>query len=282
MKMHGTGNDFIVLEAKGNEQDWPSLAQIMCHRHLGIGADGLLLILPSTHAHVKMRIFNPDGSEAEMCGNGIRCLVRYALDRGLVPSDGPIRVETLAGIISTWAMGDMVRVAIGVPRFHPSQVPVRWEGEEPLADIPLEVGGHPLRLFCLSLGNPHAVHLLPHSLEKFPLGQIGPQVERHPLFPKRVNFEVAEVVDRGHMRVRVWERGAGETLACGTGATAAAIAARVKGLVDERVEVQLPGGVLRIEWDGEGEAFLAGPAEYVFQGEWLGPTFPLDQKGGKP
>ncbi len=276
VKMHGTGNDFVLLQPQDEGRDWPALARALCDRHYGIGADGVILVLPSQRADVRMRIFNPDGSEAEMCGNGIRCLVRYAVERGIAtPRDGRITVEALAGVLPAWVETEggrvrRVRVGMGVPRFSPAEVPVAAEGPGPLLDLPLEVKGWRLSLTCLSLGNPHAVHFLTTPVRDFPLEEVGPAVERHPLFPQRVNFGVARVLDGGRMELRVWERGAGPTLACGSGATAAVVAARLRGLVGERVEVELPGGPLTIEWDGRGEAYLSGPAEWVFEGTWLG------------
>ncbi|HXG42179.1 MAG TPA: diaminopimelate epimerase [Dehalococcoidia bacterium] len=276
VKMHGTGNDFVLLQPQREDEDWPHLARTLCDRHFGIGADGVILVLPSDRADVRMRIFNPDGSEAEMCGNGIRCLVRYAVETGLArPRDGQLMVETAAGVLPAWVdvedgQVQRVRVGMGVPRFSPQEVPVRAQGPGPLLSLPLEVGGHRLSLTCLSLGNPHAVHFLDGPVEEFPLQEVGPAVEHHPLFPQRVNFGVARVLDRGHVELRVWERGAGPTLACGSGATAAVVAARLHDLVDSRVEVHLPGGTLTIEWDGRGEAYLSGPAQWVFEGRWLG------------
>ncbi len=274
VKMHGTGNDFVLLEAKGDERDWPRLAQAMCDRHFGVGADGLILVLPSSQADLRMRMFNPDGSEAEMCGNGLRCLVKYAVEGGLArPSGGRIDVETPIGVLAAQTFGDgrtveRVRVSMGAPRFAPADIPVRVEAEPPIVDLPLEVGGHALRLTCLSMGNPHAVHFLDGPVAGFPLEEVGPLVEHHPLFPQRVNFEVARVLARERMEARVWERGAGATLACGSGASAAVVAARLKGLAGERVDITLLGGTLVIEWDGAGEVYLSGPAERVFAGEW--------------
>jgi diaminopimelate epimerase len=274
VKMHGAGNDFVLLEAQGDEQDWPRLAQAMCDRHFGVGADGLILVLPSSRADVRMRIFNPDGSEAEMCGNGLRCIVKYAVEGGLArPRAGRIDVETPAGVLAAETFGDgrtveRVRASMGVPRFAPADIPVLAEAEPPIVDLPLEVAGHVLRLTCLSMGNPHAVHFLDGPVAAFPLEEVGPLVERHPLFPQRVNFEVAQVLASDRMELRVWERGAGATLACGSGASAAMVAAHVQGLVGERVDITLPGGTLVIEWDGRGEVYLSGPAERVFAGEW--------------
>jgi diaminopimelate epimerase len=274
VKMHGTGNDFVLLEAQGDERDWLRLAQAMCDRHFGVGADGLILVLPSSQADIRMRMFNPDGSEAEMCGNGLRCIVKYAVEGGLArPRAGRIDVETLAGVLAAQTFGDgrtveRVRVSMGVPRFAPADIPVLVEADPPIVDLPLEVAGHGLRLTCLSMGNPHAVHFVDGPVAAFPLKEVGPLVERHPLFPQRVNFEVAQVLASDRMEVRVWERGAGATLACGSGASAAMVAAYVQGLVGERVDITLPGGKLVIEWDGRGEVYLSGPAARVFAGEW--------------
>jgi diaminopimelate epimerase len=276
VKMHGTGNDFVLLEAQGNERDWPRLAQAACDRHFGVGADGLILVLPSVRADVRMRIFNPDGSEAEMCGNGLRCIVKYAVEGGLArPRAGRIDVETPAGVLAAQTFGDgrtveRVRVSMGVPRFAPAEIPVLIEAEPPILNLPLEVAGRALRLTCLSMGNPHAVHFLDEPVAAFPLDEIGPLVERRPLFPQRINFEVACVQATDRIEARVWERGVGPTLACGTGASATVVAARLQGLVGERVDITLPGGTLLIEWDGRGEVHLTGPAERVFSGEWEG------------
>jgi diaminopimelate epimerase len=221
-----------------------------------------------------MRMFNPDGSEAEMCGNGLRCVVKYAVEGGLArPRAGRIDVETLAGVLAAQTFGDgrtveRVRVSMGAPRFAPADIPVLMEADPPIVGLPLEVAGHTLRLTCLSMGNPHAVHFLDSPVAVFPLEEVGPQVERHPLFPQRVNFEVAQVLASDRMEARVWERGAGATLACGTGASAVMVAAHLHGLVGERVDITLPGGTLAIEWDGRGEVYLSGPAERVFAGEW--------------
>jgi diaminopimelate epimerase len=274
VKMHGSGNDFVLLRAQGDEQNWSGLAQAMCDRHYGIGADGLILVLPSSRADVGMRMFNPDGSEAEMCGNGLRCVVKYAVDEGLAqPRDGRISVETAVGVLSAQVFGEKgaverVRVSMGVPRFAPQDIPVLVEAEPPLKDLPLDIEGQRLTVTCVSMGNPHAVHFVERPVAEFPLESMGPKMERHALFPQRVNFEVVRVLDRGRMEARVWERGAGATLACGSGACAAVVAARLHGLAGERVDITLPGGMLVVDWDGAGECYLAGPAELVFVGEW--------------
>ncbi|MGB2695789.1 MAG: diaminopimelate epimerase [Dehalococcoidia bacterium] len=273
-KLHGTGNDFLVIDARDVTRDWSPLAEAMCNRHVGIGADGVMLVLPSDDADVRMRLFNADGSEAEMSGNGLRCFVKYVIDRGVVTArEGAVRVETLAGVLSAFATlanrrVEAVRVGMGQPRFAPVDVPVAIEAEPPIVDYPLDANGRTLAITCVSMGNPHAVHFVDAPVDGFPLEIIGPIVEQHPLFPNRVNFGVARVLARDRMEVRVWERGVGETLACGTGVSAAVVAARLRGFVDDAVEVQQPGGMLAIEWGGEGEVYLSGPAVEVFEGEW--------------
>ena len=287
VKVQGTGNDFILIDARGRRRDWSALARRMCDRHLGVGADGILLVLPSKKADLRMRIFNPDGSEAEMCGNGIRCFVKYALENGLVSKDAQaVRVESAAGVRVVqpfWKKGRVshVSVGMGVPRLQPSQIPVDLDAigagpvptnrDRRLIDYPLTVDPDAigaLYITGVSMGNPNAVAFLQEPVEGFPLERIGPLVERHPLFPQRVNFEIANVQDSSHLKARVWERGAGLTLACGTGACAVAVAARLHGMVGDGVEVELPGGTLHIEWDGEGEVWMTGPAEVVFEGQW--------------
>jgi diaminopimelate epimerase len=273
-KLHGAGNDFIVIDARDVERDWTKLAAAICDRHLGVGADGLLLALRSDTADVRMRLFNADGSEAELSGNGMRCFVKYAVERGIAaPRGSELRIDTLAGPITTeltTASGRVtaVRVGMGRPRFAPQEIPVAIETEPPIQGWPLEVDGRTVTVTCVSMGNPHAVHFIDDPVEGYRLGEVGPKVEHHALFPRRVNFEVARVLDRGRIEARTWERGVGETLACGTGACAVVVAARLQGLVGDRVELREPGGTLTLEWDGEGEVHLAGPAEEVFEGEW--------------
>jgi diaminopimelate epimerase len=278
-KMHGAGNDYIFIDARGLKEDWPSLSRAMSDRHFGVGGDGIILILASGVAHLKMRMFNADGSEAEMCGNGIRCFAKYAIERGIVPSPvTSLDVETLAGIRSIvpfYAGGKITgaRVSMGPPALDPEALPVTLEpagGKKggPVVDYPFQVEGFNLPLTFVSMGNPHAVTFLEEPVGQFPLHAIGPKVEHHPMFPRRVNFEVVNVRGEGQLAARVWERGSGETLACGTGACAIAVAARLLRLCGARVDIILPGGTLTIDWDGEGEVFLEGPAEEVFEGEW--------------
>lgn len=273
-KMHGLGNDYIYHRPT-EERDWAEVSRRVSDRHLGIGSDGLILALPSSVADLKMRIFNADGSEAEMCGNGIRCIARYAVEEGMVPADAEeVSVETGAGILHLKLFREdgvvsAARVDMGAPRFDPAQLPVNVPGPGPVLDYPLEVGGMQLKLSFVSMGNPHAIHYVESDIEAFPLEQIGPLVEHHPRFPRRTNFQVVLVVDSGHVKHRVWERGSGITLASGTSASAVCAVSQVKGLTGERIVDSLPGGDLTLEWDGKGSVFMTGPATRVFDGEWL-------------
>ncbi len=286
VKMHGTGNDFIVVEAGPADSDrtnWPDVARAACSRRFGVGADGILVIRPSRRAALQMQIFNPDGSEAEMCGNGIRCVAKYATERGLVvdpgnTEDAGLQIETLGGLMTVWpqngtAMGaiEAVRVAMGAPELEPRRIPIAVGGAAPVTGYPLDVGGTALSLSFVAMGNPHAVAFLDTPVMDFPLETIGPQIEHHPLFPERINFEIANVSARDSMTIRVWERGAGLTLACGTGACASVVAAHVAGLVDDHVSVQLPGGTLTIEWNGDPNTtvYMTGPATTVYAGELI-------------
>ncbi len=275
VKFHGIGNDFILIDGRFKKFDWPSLARAMCDRNLGVGADGLIVALRPHKAQARMRIFNPDGSEPEMCGNGIRCFARFLLEDGILhPDTRSLTVETLAGLQElelTRDGGDFqARVNMGPPHLSPAEIPVDLPPSEfpRVVDYPFLVDGRNLDITCVSMGNPHAVTFLTEPVAQFPLLELGPKVEHHPLFPRRTNFEAARVLDRGHMEMRVWERGAGPTLACGTGACASVVAANLHGWVDKDVEVSLPGGSLRISWDGEGPVYMTGPAERVFWGEW--------------
>ncbi len=273
-KMQGTGNDFILVEAAGDEGDWPRLARAVCDRHYGVGGDGLMLVVPSGKADIGMRLFNADGSEAEVSGNGVRCLVKYAVERGLArPKEGVVRVEAVSGVLAAQVFEkdgrvERVRLSMGVPRFAPEEIPVLTEVEPPVLELALEAAGRRLSLACLSMGNPHAVLFVDEPVAGYPLVEVGPAVERHPAFPKRVNFGVARVLDRARLEVRVWERGVGETLACGSGSCAAMVAARLGGLVGDTIDITQPGGELTVEWDGRGEVYLSGPAAFVFEGEW--------------
>ena len=276
-KMHGAGNDYIYVDARGGmENDWPALSATMSDRHLGVGADGLILLLPSDRADIRMRMFNADGSEGKMCGNGIRCLVGFALDRGAVPSgETTVSVETLAGVKDVTPImdnGRMVRASVrmGEPGFLPDEIPVVAPGRDRVLDYPLRVDGHEFEISCVSMGNPHAVAFVDRPVDEVPLHEVGPLVEHHAMFPERVNFEIVNVADSDHLRLRVWERGSGLTMACGTGACAAVVAAHLHGYVSNNVAVDLPGGRLNVLWPGEGQVVLEGPVAKVFEGEWPG------------
>ncbi len=273
IKLQATGNDFVLIDARRMKRDWSALAKAMCHRNFGVGADGILVILPSKKADFYMRMFNPDGSEAEACGNGLRCAARYAMESGLV-TGADIRIETPAGIKVLGALDKKnIRVDMGKPVLAPSAIPVLVKNKgtrdtAPVIDYPLTVGKMKLKITCVSMGNPHAVCFLEQPVGDFPLAEIGPKVEHHPMFPNRVNFEIVNVISRKKLRARVWERGAEETLSCGTGACAIAVASRLKKLTGNPVDIILPGGTLTVDWDGRGEVLLSGPAEVVFEGKW--------------
>ena len=280
VKLHGAGNDYIYVDARGAvergvSRDWSEVARRISDRHFGIGSDGLILLHESDVADAKMQMFNADGSEGLMCGNGIRCFVRfglevYALDSGKVSFE----IETASGVLNVRPMGSkdvMTRasVSMGAPILEAADIPVALGSESLTAmGIPLNVRGHDLGLNCVSMGNPHAVVILDDAVDDFPLTQVGPEVERNPMFPAGVNFEIVNVIDRGRIKVRVWERGSGITLACGTGACAAVVASRLLGLVDDEVVVELPGGELNVAWTGDGDVVLEGPIERVFDGDW--------------
>jgi diaminopimelate epimerase len=273
-KMHGAGNDFLVVESAGEERDWATIAVAMCERNLGVGADGLMLVLPSTKADFRMRLFNSDGSEAEVSGNGVRCLVKYAVERSIASgASDRVTIEAVHDVLEAKIHredGKVVRsrLSMGEPQFEPPRIPMIVETEPPVVDYEMDVQGQRTAVSCVSMGNPHAVHFIESEVTDYPLDTIGPHVENHRAFPARVNYGVAKVVSRDRMDVRVWERGAGETLACGSGCCAAMVMAHVKGLVDDRVDISQPGGLLTVEWDGRGDVYLTGPAEFIFDGEW--------------
>lgn len=284
-KLQATGNDFILVDTftGQGEVDWGELAQAICDRHFGVGADGLILVQDSTIADLKMRILNSDGSEAEVSGNGLRCFAKYAIEKSLTGKMSPsaeqsnlyLAIETLAGIrkIKAYILGNkvnQVEVDMGLPQFQPEQIPVKVKVDIiPILDYPLAINGKELSLAFLSMGNPHAVSFLSQPTADFHLAEVGPKVERHPMFPQRTNFEVARVLSRGKIEARVWERGVGETLACGSGACAIAVAAQLLDYVEPQVDIILKGGTLTVSWDRVGEVLLAGPVEEVFTGEWL-------------
>jgi len=291
-KLQATGNDFILVAALTGpgKGDWEELARAMCDRHFGVGADGLMLVQNSTIADLKMRLFNSDGSEAEVSGNGLRCFAKYAIEKGLIGKMSSrtgsrcnrdnryLTIETLSGVrkVKAYMSGSKVnraQVNMGLPRFQPEQIPVKVKIDIPIAsgpilDYPLVIDGKKLTLSILSMGNPHAVSFLSRPVADFPLAEIGPKVERHAMFPDRTNFEVARVLSRGKIEARVWERGVGETLACGSGASAIAVAAQLLDYMNKQVDIILPGGTLTVSWDRAGEVLLMGPVKEVFTGEW--------------
>ena len=273
-KMHGAGNDYVYVDARGKEEDWPAISARVSDRHTGVGGDGLILALNSDHADLRMRMFNADGSEAEMCGNGIRCLVGFALTREIVPREtSPVLVETLAGdleVTPTWE-GDKVvwaRVSMGEPRLAVEDIPVALDDRAMVMDYPLTVDGVTFDINAVSMGNPHAVAFIDEPVDDIPLFQLGPLVEHHPLFPNRVNFEIVNVIDESHVKVRVWERGSGETMACATGACAVGVISRLKRRTKGNdVRMSFPGGDLVVRWPGEGPVILEGPVAEVFTGQ---------------
>ncbi|AHE97005.1 diaminopimelate epimerase [Thioalkalivibrio paradoxus] len=268
-KMHGLGNDFVVIDGVRQQVDLdPEAIRFLADRHFGIGCDQVLLVerpVDPSRALFRYRIFNADGGEVEQCGNGARCFAVFVREQGLTQAD-TIPVETLAGPIELQVEPDgQVTVNMGRPRFHPDQLPFLAPIEAD--EYPLEVAGESLRIGAVSMGNPHAV-LLVDAVATAQVGRLGPAIERHPRFPDRVNVGFAAVRSRDHIDLRVWERGAGETLACGTGACAAMAVARRRGLVDDRIRVDLPGGSLVLSWSGESDqpVWMTGPATTVFHG----------------
>ncbi|WP_130868361.1 diaminopimelate epimerase [Intestinimonas massiliensis (ex Afouda et al. 2020)] len=253
IKMQGLGNDYIFLNClDGEPADLPELAVRMSDRHFGAGSDGLICLCPSEQGDFRMRMFNADGSEGEMCGNGIRCLAKYIRDCGLSKKT-VLDIETGAGLRRTELLDGAVRVDMGPPLVSPP--------------VEVEALGRSWRLTPVSMGNPHGV-IFQAGIGALPLSTIGPALEQHPAFPGGINVEFAEVIDRNTLRMRVWERGSGETLACGTGACAVLAAAASAGLTERTAQVELPGGTLEICWD-EHTIFLIGPAVTVYKGEYL-------------
>ncbi|MEE1227422.1 MAG: diaminopimelate epimerase [Lachnospiraceae bacterium] len=270
-KMHGIGNDYIYVNCFQEKIEDPAeLSKFVSDRHFGVGGDGLILIAPSDKADFCMNMYNADGSQGEMCGNGIRCVGKYVYDYGLTDKT-EVSVETLAGIkYLTLNVKDgkvaTVRVNMGSPILDPEQIPVVAD-KNPVVDEPITVMGKEWRMTCVSMGNPHAVVFVPET-ESLDLEKIGPQFENHERFPRRVNTEFVQVLDRHTANMRVWERGSGETLACGTGACATVVACVLNGKTDNKVLVHLLGGDLEIEWDRENnQIYMTGPAATVFDGE---------------
>ena len=269
-KMHGIGNSYIYINCFEEEVFNPSkMSEFVSDPHFGIGSDGLVLIMPSETADFKMRIFNADGSEAEMCGNATRCVGKYVYDRGLTDKT-QITLETLAGIkILDLNVKDgevqTVRVNMGSPELVPKNIPIDSNLDRFISED-VEVDGKVYKVTGVSMGNPHAVTFIDDT-DSLEIEKIGPKFETHKLFPKKINTEFAQIVDRNTIKMRVWERGAGETLACGTGACATMVAANLNGLVDDEADLVLLGGTLHIKWDkNENKVYMTGPAKFVFDG----------------
>ena len=272
VKMHGLGNDFIFVDCLRKplpEKALPALGRAWCDRHFGIGADGLVLVTRSRRADFRMRVINPDGSEAEMCGNAMRCFAKYVYNYRLMKGT-ELAVETLAGIIKpklTVHSGKVasVRVDMGAPQLLRSQIPMKGREERVIAE-PLTVAGHKLNITCVSMGNPHCVTFV-KDVDRVPLESWGPLIERHPRFPQRTNVEFAQVLTRSRIKMRVWERGVGPTMACGTGSCATVVAGVLNGRCERKATVQLPGGNLQIEWKAaDDHLHMSGPATEAFSG----------------
>jgi len=312
-KLQATGNDFVLIDnrlpcsrkdsseslyfdiSQFKENEWMEFVNTICDRHFGIGADGVIVVQNSATANLKMRIFNSDGSEAEACGNGLRCFTKYAMERNMATikslqgEDSYLSIETLAGIrkAKAYTIGqkvNRVKVSMGTPEFRAEKIPTTISQstltndcqqqtmemkQSSLLGCFLSVGDNKLQLWLLSMGNPHAVNFISQTIVNFPLSEVGPMIEKDPLFPKRTNFEIARVLDKGKIEARVWERGVGETLSCGSGACAIAIASKLLGYTEDDVDIILKGGILSISWDGIGEVKLTGPVDEVFTGNYL-------------
>ena len=272
-KMHGIGNDYVYIETFNQPApaDPARLAVSLSDRHFGVGSDGLILIMPSERADARMRMFNADGSEGEMCGNGIRCVAKYLHDHGLAVKDR-VTVETARGVLSLDLEVEAgkvrrVRVDMGAPILRAAEIPTLLPGNPPL-DAPLRLDGRTLEVTAISMGNPHAV-IYVDDVQSFPLELLGPSLEHHSSFPRRVNVHIVELVNRGEVRMRTWERGSGITLACGTGACAVCVAGVLTGRTERQILAHLPGGDLELVWpDRAGSVFMTGPATEVFNGEW--------------
>lgn len=269
-KMHGAGNDYIYINGFQHKIDNPGeLAIKLSNRNFGIGSDGLVLILPSETCDFRMQMFNSDGSEAEMCGNASRCVGKFVYDNGLT-SKKEITLETLAGTkYITFLDGDAksrkITVDMGEPILDPQLIPVNVDSK-PVINYPLDIDGKIWEVTCVSMGNPHAVTFT-KDIYKLDLPVLGPKFEKNPIFPRKTNTEFIEVIDGNNLNMRVWERGAGETLACGTGACAAAVAASLNGLTDRKVTIHLLGGDLNIEWrESNNHVYMTGEAVTVFEG----------------
>ncbi len=276
-KMHGLGNDFIVIDCRRKKIAGLSrLVRKLSHRQFGIGFDQAIILFPSKKADFRMDIYNADGGRVEMCGNGIRCLAKYIWDRNLSRKD-VLEIETLAGIIKPKKAGRLVRIDMGEPILEAKDIPVKISSEfgvgsseeqnsKPVIEYPLQIEGKEFKITCVSMGNPHCV-IFADDVDNFPVTKYGQAIEKHQLFPKRINVEFVEVISKKELNMRVWERGSGETLACGTGACAALVAANLNGLAGEKATIHLSGGDLKIEWsEKDNHIYMTGPAAEVFEG----------------
>ncbi len=266
--MHGIGNDFVIINALKMKPEVLKRVKkrinFLSERRFGIGADQVLLLLRSKKAHYEMKIFNADGSDVEMCGNGIRCLLKY-LHEKKITSKKKITVLTKSGIVTPRLKGKLIEVNMGEPILSCRQIPINWDGE--LINRPLTLQNIKFFITCVSMGNPHCI-IFVKSAKLFPVSTYGPLLEKHHLFPQKTNVEFVEVVNKKHLRMRVWERGVGETPACGTGACAAVVAAYLNKKTTRKVKVELNGGILKVDWDKkDNHVFMTGPAEYVYDGE---------------
>ena len=296
-KMHGAGNDYVFVNGFTESGNWPEISRQISDRHFGVGSDGLILATDSDVADIRMRMWNSDGSESEMCGNGLRCFVKFVLDHKILDGNPSlIRIETGAGILETkpiWNNG-LVTTAIvdmGPPELRIQQIPVAIENASPselsnlnttigesfnidagniLFDSTIDLPGRSFVVTGVSMGNPHAVAFIDDDVADVDLEYYGPLMENHPVFPNRVNFHIANIIDSTRIVTRTWERGAGQTLACGTGACAMLVSGRLHGLLDEKVTIEVPGGELFATWTGDGSVKLEGPVQKVFEGLWEG------------
>ncbi|MBI5683391.1 MAG: diaminopimelate epimerase [Deltaproteobacteria bacterium] len=274
-KMHGLGNDFILIDCRNIDiPNLPDVVKKLSHRQFGIGFDQALLLYPSFAADFRMDIYNADGGRVEMCGNGIRCLAKYIWGKKVRGQESGVRskklkedslsIETLAGIIQVERKGELIKVDMGEPILEGRKVPVNLDGR--VIDHKVNIGGEVFQITCVSMGNPHCV-IFVDDVYNFPVSRLGPMIETHPIFPKKTNVEFIQVINKKELRMRVWERGAGETLACGTGACASLVAANLKGLAERKATVHLAGGDLKIEWsEKDNHVYMTGPAAEVFEG----------------
>ena len=274
-KMHGLGNDFILVNSLNGEfknySRFSYIAKKLCDRHFGIGADGLIFIFPSDVADLKMKIYNSDGSEAQMCGNGIRCFAKYVYENKIT-SKKKFTVETQAGIITPEIIINNkeilgIKVNMGIPKLQKSDIPVKGSNDLPMINELLQIeSGYQVNVTCVSMGNPHCTIFVDNVKSKL-VKELGPKIENHPIFPEKTNVEFIQILNNKELNFRVWERGVGETLACGTGACAALVAGVLNKKVERQAVIHLPGGDLNIEWPENGPVFMSGPAELVFEGK---------------